>query len=49
MKPLDPPELYHLRAAVGWLELGKHIETNEELESAALSASRMSSERSAGA
>jgi len=32
MKPLEPPDLYHLQAAVGWLELGKHIEANEELE-----------------
>ena len=32
MKPLEPPYLYHLRAAIGWLELGRHIEANEELE-----------------
>jgi len=32
MKPLEPPDRYHLRAAVGWLELGRHIEANEELE-----------------
>jgi len=32
MKPLEPPDLYHLRAAIGWLELGKHIDANEELE-----------------
>lgn len=32
MKPLEHPDLHHLRAAVGWLELGKHIEANEELE-----------------
>ena len=32
MKPLAPPDIYQLQAAIGWLELGKHIETNEELE-----------------
>jgi hypothetical protein len=32
MKPLEPPDIYHLRSAVGWLELGKPIEANEELE-----------------
>jgi len=30
--PLEPPDLYHLRAAVGWLELDRHIEANDELE-----------------
>ena len=32
MKPLEPPESFHLSAAVGWLELGNHLEANEELE-----------------
>ena len=32
MKPLEPPESFHLSAAVGWLELGSHLEANEELE-----------------
>ncbi len=31
-KPLDPHHLRHLEAAEGWLELGNHIEANEELE-----------------
>ncbi len=32
MKPLAPPDSLHLQAAQGWLELGDHIEANEELE-----------------
>jgi tetratricopeptide (TPR) repeat protein len=32
MKPLQPPDSRHLRAAHGWLELGNHTEANEELE-----------------
>jgi uncharacterized protein HemY len=32
MKPLEPPDIYQLQAAIGWLELGRHIEANEELE-----------------
>jgi len=32
MKPLDAPDIHHLRAAEGWLELGNHIEANAELE-----------------
>jgi hypothetical protein len=32
MKPLEPPDSLHLQAAQGWLELGNHIEANEELE-----------------
>lgn len=32
MKPLAPPDTMHLTAAEGWLELGNHLEANEELE-----------------
>ncbi len=32
MKPLEPPDSLHLQAAQDWLELGNHIEANEELE-----------------
>jgi tetratricopeptide (TPR) repeat protein len=32
MKPLEPPDSIHLKAAEGWLELGSHLEANEELE-----------------
>jgi tetratricopeptide (TPR) repeat protein len=32
MEPLDLPDLHHLNAALGWLELGNHLEANEELE-----------------
>jgi tetratricopeptide (TPR) repeat protein len=32
MNPLDPPDSLHLQAAQGWLELGSHIEANQELE-----------------
>ena len=32
MKPLQPPDTFHLQAAQGWIELGNHEEANEELE-----------------
>ena len=32
IKPLEPPDIHHARAALGWLELGSHLEANEELE-----------------
>ena len=32
VKPLAPPDTHHLRAALGWLELGNHVEANAELE-----------------
>jgi tetratricopeptide (TPR) repeat protein len=32
MKALVPPDSHHLDAAQGWLELGLHLEANEELE-----------------
>jgi tetratricopeptide (TPR) repeat protein len=32
MKPLTAPDSHHLLAAQGWLELGNHLEANEELE-----------------
>ncbi len=32
MKPLERPDSLHLQAAQGWLELGSHIEANEELQ-----------------
>jgi tetratricopeptide (TPR) repeat protein len=32
MKKLEPPDTLHLQAAQGWLELGNHLEANEELE-----------------
>jgi predicted Zn-dependent protease len=32
LPPLEPPDAFHLRAAHGWLELGNHLEANEELE-----------------
>ena len=32
IKPLEPPDSIHLKAAEGWLELGDHLEANEELE-----------------
>jgi predicted Zn-dependent protease len=32
MKTLQPPDTLHLMAAQGWLELGNHLEANEELE-----------------
>ncbi|MFM1770589.1 MAG: hypothetical protein RJA22_3118 [Verrucomicrobiota bacterium] len=28
---LPPPDVHHLRAALGWLELGNHVEAGEEL------------------
>jgi len=36
MKYLDHPDSFHLRAAVGWLELGNWHEANEELENITL-------------
>jgi len=32
MNPLEPPDTLHLQAAQGWLELGNHLEANDELE-----------------
>ena len=32
MKPLEPPNSFHLSAAVGWLALGDPIQAAEELE-----------------
>ena len=32
MKPLQPPDTFHLDAAIGWLGLGNSLEANEELE-----------------
>jgi hypothetical protein len=32
MKPLTPPDSLYFQAAQGWLELGDHIEANEELD-----------------
>jgi tetratricopeptide (TPR) repeat protein len=32
MKPLEHPNSFYLLAAEGWLELGDHLEANEELE-----------------
>ena len=32
VKPLEPPDTHHLNAALGWLELGNHVEANAELE-----------------
>ncbi len=32
VEPLDKPDIFHLSAAVGWLELGNWQEANEELE-----------------
>ena len=32
MKPLEPPDSHHLESALGWLELGNHVEANEELK-----------------
>jgi predicted Zn-dependent protease len=31
-EPLEHPDNFHLQSAQGWLELGSHIEANEELE-----------------
>jgi hypothetical protein len=32
MTNLQHPDMLHLQAALGWLELGNHLEANEELE-----------------
>jgi len=32
VKSLEPPDSHYLQAAIGWLELGNHLEANEELE-----------------
>jgi len=32
VKPLEPPDTFHLDAAIGWLGLGNWQEANEELE-----------------
>src|SRR5262245_61031236 len=32
LKGLPHPDQLHLQAAIGWLELGNHVEANEELE-----------------
>src|SRR5262245_46425930 len=32
LKPLEHPDSLHLDAARGWIELGNHLEANEELE-----------------
>jgi len=32
VQSLIPPDLFHVRAAEGWLELGCHLEANYELE-----------------
>lgn len=32
IKPLEPPDIHHAREAQGWLELGNHLEANEELD-----------------
>lgn len=29
---LEPPDSFHISAAIGWLELGNHLEASEELE-----------------
>lgn len=31
MKPIEPPDSHHLSSALGWLELGNHIEADGEL------------------
>jgi len=31
MTKLEPPNTHHLRAAIGWLELGNHVEAGEEI------------------
>jgi predicted Zn-dependent protease len=31
-RPIGAPDCHHLRAAEGWLELGDHLEANEELK-----------------
>jgi|YelNatPaOPRAMG01_1025707.scaffolds.fasta_scaffold01245_16 Flp pilus assembly protein TadD len=35
-RPIGWPDLHHLRAAQGWLELGDHLEATEELKKIAL-------------
>jgi len=32
IRPLQPPDSLHLKAAEGWLELGNHLAANDELE-----------------
>ena len=32
IEPIEPPDIFHVSAAVGWLMLGDHIEADEELE-----------------
>ena len=32
MKPLGPPDNHFLKSALGWLELGNHLEANAELD-----------------
>ena len=32
LKSLEPLDSHHLQAAIGWLELGNHLEEKEELE-----------------
>ena len=32
VRPLQPPDTLHLRAAQGWLELGNYLEADAELE-----------------
>jgi Flp pilus assembly protein TadD len=31
LPPIEPPDTHHLRAAIGWLELGTHVEAGEEI------------------
>src|SRR4051794_18921973 len=31
MEPVGPPDIHHLSAAVGWMELGNHAEAKLEL------------------
>jgi tetratricopeptide (TPR) repeat protein len=31
-RPLEHPDSLHFQSAIGWLELGNHLEANEELE-----------------
>jgi Flp pilus assembly protein TadD len=31
LPPIEPPNSHHLRAAIGWLELGNHVEAGEEI------------------
>jgi hypothetical protein len=35
VQPLQPPDVFHLSAAQGWLELGNHLEADAELENIA--------------